>query len=187
MDIFPLLPWDIKFLIMKYIPSTFNVCKKYKELLDPIIKGYLSIHPTKKELLRAARNLYYSSKIIFINKRENLLHVFKFNNKRCEQITYPLDGSQGKRKCLYQGVEEGHFIKTKVEILVNFIEKNHTDLIYDKTIIQEALINRPYENFDARIELYYYFESLGKVNRKLGYKPGRNILRANYIPKVKWK
>ena len=169
MEIFPLLPWDMRFYIMKMIPCTFLLDKKHRELLKPTIeeikKKRFALPPTKGEMIRAVKNSYLLNEMIFIEKKQMLYYHFYFDG--CldgyfiTRETRKLSKSRkiSSKNMLYSGCEEGHFLRTKIEIMTKFVETNHKNLIYDTGLLYEALIVRPVYH-DINIELHNYFTGL---------------------------
>lgn len=203
---FSLLPSDLRLIIMKMIPGTFNVCKRYRELLRKELNtkscasSVLALPPTKVEIQIAWNNLKCSS-ISFINKNTKILHIFEFVKKgHYHYIYYKTQNHNEKiirNTILYRGKDKKHYLESKNSLIGTFINKYHQNLIYPSDLLTLALQNRPYINinipqevliYTRQLELEYpdFFAYMGY--EKLGYiylYP--RIFQYSYQPVINWK
>lgn len=172
---FSLLPNDVRLLIMKLIPITFNVCRHYRSILkstiDEKIKYTLTHHPSKEKILSTIKYIiletFNSISISFVNIDTLILYVFIIHRRNnfyiLEEYTKEVnDDGIYSHKVLYRDKNRTQFFLTLNRFFSLFINKYYYSLLYDYHIMAKILYNRRkhpmYKNMNVNKELAIYYQ-----------------------------
>ena len=167
---------------MKLIPVTFNICRRYRQLLQSTIQGYtkyiLTHHPTERSIMRTInsiiREVYLSLSISFLNVDTSILYVFIISKKNGYHVLerYTKTTSNNKKyshSILYRNNNYSNFVDRLNKFFSMFVNKYHDSLLYDYHVLSKILYKRKQHPLCIDIrpdqELDNYYEQIHRTMR----------------------